>query len=163
MDIWGNIQQYYPFFILAFALIAFQFLRSRGRDPVKNQLELVQDLAAEVRLDVRMAEVLKTHPSPRPFMTTTWQLHKKQFDFLDESLQKNLIEAFTLAEDYNKQIIAARKQKSFESLAKLDTDKLMGLLGACKEGLEQWMLFKVGSRNPPVKHPGIFESLFGRR
>ena len=150
------------FIILAVAIVLLSFLLRLRRDPMKDQLEVVQGLAAEARLDIRMAEVLKSHPSPLPFVTTTWQLRRKRIDFLDESLQKNLAAAFDMAEEYNEAIVAARRAKSYGSLSSLDTDKLKETLAVCREGLEQWMLLKVGSRNPPEKGPGILDVFIGK-
>ncbi len=151
-----------PVIILAAVIVALSFLLRGRRSPVKNQLEIVQGLNAEVKLDIRMAEVLIGHPSPRPFLTTMWRLHKKQLDFLNGPLQKNISDAFGLAEECNKEIIAARKKKSYGSLASLNVDKLKSLFAACQEGLEQWMLLKVGSRNPPVKGPSFLDMLIGK-
>ena len=150
------------FVILAVAIVLLSFLLRMRRDPAKDHLEIVQGLAAEARLDIRMAEVLKTHPSPRAFHTTAWQLHKKHISFLDGSLQKNLADAFDLCEDYNKAINAAKKIKSYGSLSSVDIKKLKETLSACQEGLEQWMLLKVGSRTPPVKGPSMFDVLIGK-
>ena len=31
-----------------------------------------------------------------------------------------------------------------------------------REGLEQWFLVQIGTKDPPPKYPGIIDSLFGR-
>ena len=150
------------FIFLALALVGLSFILRMRRNPVKDQLEIVQGLASEARLDIRMADVLKTHPNPRPFVTTTWLLRRKHVDFVDAALRDSLEKAFELAEEYNVTIYAARKTKSFGALSSLDTEKLKGLLAVCQESLEQWMLLKVGSRNPPEKGPIVLDFLIGK-
>jgi hypothetical protein len=68
-----------------------------------------------------------------------------------------------MAEDVNKLIGDAKKYKSTSYLTGVDMGELKGLLAKCQEGLEQWLLLKVGSRNPPPKTPGLFDDLLGKR
>ena len=152
-----------PLILGALALIIFQFFVRRKRSPETSQQELVQNLAAEVRLNLRIADFFSFEYKARRFMTTTWQLNKNKLDFLDKALQNNISDAFIMVEDYNQQIAAAKKNKSTSYMANINTDKLKGLLAKCQEGLEQWLLLKTGSRNPPEKMPGMFDDLLGKR
>lgn len=158
-DIWGNL----PFILGAIALIIIQYFLRRRRGPGASQLEIVQNLLAEVRLDLRLAEVFDFSSRAKRFMTTTWQLHKNKLDFLEQPLQKSVSEAFLMAEDFNQQIDSAKKYKSTSYIASINIDKLKGLLAACQQGLEQWLLLKVGTKNPPEKVPGMFDDLLGKR
>lgn len=152
-----------PLILGALALIVFQYFVRKKRSPVLNQQELAQNLAAEVRLNQRIAEFFSFEYKARRFLTTTWQLNRNKLDFLDKALQTNISDAFMMAEDYNHQIDEARKYKSTSYMANINIDKLNGLLAKCQEGLEQWLLLKTGSRNPVEKMPGMFDDLLGRR
>ena len=163
MDVSTNVGENLPFIVGVIALVVFQYILRRRRGPGANQQEVVQNLLAEVKLDIRLAELFAVKMQTKKFMTTTWQLNKNKLDFLDQPLQVSISDAFTMAEDFNGQIAAARKHKTNAYMAGVSMDKLKGLLVSCQQGLEQWLLLKVGSRNPQVKAPGIFDSLMGRR
>ena len=158
-DIGANL----PFIIGAIALVAIQYFLRKRRGPEANQQEIVQNLLAEVRLDLRLAEVFSFQYQAKRFMTTTWQLNKNKLDFLGKALEASMSNAFTMAEDYNQQIAAAKKYKSTSYIASVNMDKLKGLLAVCQEGLEQWLVLKVGSKDPPLRTPGVFDDLLGKR
>ncbi|MEK7354740.1 MAG: hypothetical protein AABZ77_09570 [Chloroflexota bacterium] len=158
-DIGANL----PFIIGAIALVVLQFILRKRRPPEANQQDIVQNLLAEVRLDFRLAEVFSFQYQAKRFMTTTWQLNKNKLDFLDPKLQENVNDAFMMAEDFNQQIAAAKKHKSAAYMASIHMDKLKVLLTTSQQGLEQWLLIKVGSKNPPEKAPGMFDDLLGKR
>jgi hypothetical protein len=159
-----NIKQFYPFIIIAVAWVLLRFLLRKGQGPVRNQQEIVQNLAREARLAHRMAEVFTSRGTKAErFITTTWQLHKDKLDFLEPSLKKTVDEAFMMAVDVNKLIGDAKKYKSASYLTGIDIAKLTDLMAKSQEGLEQWLLIKVGSRNPPERAPGLFDDLLGRR
>ena len=158
-DIGANL----PFIIGAIALVAIQYFLRKRRGPEANQQEIIQNLLAEVRLDLRLAEVFSFQYQAKRFMTTTWQLNKNKLDFLPQPLQESVSSAFVMAEDFNQQIAQAKKNKSTAYMASIHMDKLKILLTSCQQGLEQWLLLKVGSKNPPVKVPGMFDDLMGKR
>ena len=163
MDFFKNISENLPLIIGAIALVAIQYFIKRRRGPEANHPALVQDLLAEVRLNSRIAEVFTFQIQAKRFITTTWKLNKNKLGFLGKALEANMSDAFTLAEDYNQQIAAAKKFKSTSYMASVNMDKLKVLLAACQEGLEQWLLSKVGSKDPPLRTPGVFDDLLGKR
>ena len=158
-DIGANL----PFIIGAIALVAIQYFIRKKRGPEATQPELVQDLLGEVKLDIRLADIFSFQYQAKQFMTTTWQLNKNKLDFLAPKLQENVNNAFEMAIDFNQQIAAAKKNKSTAYMASIHVDKLKVLLTASQQGLEQWLLLKVGSKNPPLKEPGMFDNLTGKR
>ncbi len=158
-DIGANL----PFIIGAIALVAIQYFLRKRRGPEATQPDLVQDLLGEVKLDIRLAEIFPFQYQAKQFMTTTWQLNKNKLDFLDPKLQETVNSAFEMAVDFNQQIAAAKKNKSNAYMASIHMDKLKVLLASSQQGLEQWLLLKVGSKNPPLKEPGMFDNLMGKR
>jgi hypothetical protein len=158
-----NITANLPFILGAIALVAFQYFMRRRRGPGANQQEVVQNLLSEVRLDIRLIDVFTFQYKAKPFMTTAWQLNKNKLDFLPQTVQENVSNAFVMVEDINQQIAAAKKYKSTAYMASIHVDKLKVLLTGCQQGLEQWLLLKVGSKNPPEKVPGMFDDLLGKR
>ena len=163
MDFLKNIEANLPLIIGAIALLVLQYFLRKRRGPEANQKDIVQDLAAEVRLDVRLADIFPLDYRAKPFMTTTWQLNKDKLEFLGPKLVETINSTFTMAVDVNHQIAEAKKHKSNAYMSNIDIEKLKKALNAAKEGLEQWLLLKVGSRNPPVKNRGMFDDLLGKR
>lgn len=134
-----------------------------GRRPERTRVEIARNLVMEVRLNLAMATVFHQLAKPRQFEMACWQVNKTRLGFLNKSVQTALSEAFIMAEDYNRRIKLARKQKNKDLLAGIDSDKLKELLAKSRQGLEQWLVLNTGSKEPPPKYPGITDMLFGSR
>ncbi len=158
----GNIGENIPFVLMIVGLILLQFFLRRRRSSETNPQEIAQSLLSEVKLNLRLAEVFTFHWQAKKFLTTNWQINKNKLDFLDQSLQGTLSDAFTIAEDFNQQIAAAKKYKSASYMASVDVGKLKGTLTKSEQGLEQWLQAKGGATEPPVKVPGVFDDWLGR-
>ena len=74
-----------------------------------------------------------------------------------------LSDASAIVEDFNQQIGAARKYKSASYMASVNMDKLKEPLAKSKQGLEEWLLARVGTKEPSPKYPGVFDDWTGRR
>ena len=146
--------------ILALVLLQF-FLRRRKPETLHG--EIAQSLLMEVRLNQALAETFHLRQKPKKFEVTIWQRNKTKLDFLSQSLQVVLSDAFMMADDFNRQIEAARKYRSTSYIVNVNIDKLKEPLAKSKEGLEEWLVANVGRKEPPPKYPGLFDSLFGRR
>lgn len=146
---------------LGIVIFLFYLLRRRGGS-VRQRPETVQNLVYEVRLNQALVETFHLREKPRRFESTHWQLNKDKLDFLEESLQHTLSEAFNRVEDFNQQIKAAKKAKMLDRLS-LDVSKLKEPLATSKKGLEDWLEENTGHRELPPKYPTLFGSLFGER
>jgi len=162
MDI-GDIGENLPIIIGIVVLILVQFFLRRGRKPQGTQREIVQGLLSEVRLNLAIAEITQLHWRTKRFEVTSWQRSKTKLDFLEQSLQIALSDAYTMAEDFNQQIAAAKKYKSTSYMASVDVEKLKGPLNRSKEGLEAWLQSNIGTKEPSMKSPDILDGFFGRR
>ncbi len=152
-----------PFIIGIIALIFLQFFLARRRKPATTQREIVESFLSEIRLNQALAETVGLRPKPRKFAASSWRINKTKLDFLDQPLQFALSDAFTIVEDFNRQIEAAKKYKSTIYMASLNADKLKKPLAKSQEGLEKWLLENTGEKEPSSKYSGMFDSLFGRR
>ena len=159
----GDIGENLPIIGLIIGLILLQFFLRRRRSPVTTQQGIVESLMSEVRVNLRLAEVLSSGEQIKRFITTNWQISKNKIDFLDQSVQVNLTDAFMIADDFNLQVATSKKYKSTSYLASIDVEKLKDKLTKSKEGLEEWLVSKTGSKEPPPKTPGVFDSLLGGR
>ncbi len=160
---WGALADNLLFVLLLLGVGFLIFFFRLGRHPERTRAEIARNLRTEVILNQAMAEFFKRVRKPRMFEVACWQMNKTRLGFLPKSLQGSLSETFTLAEEYNRQIRAARKQKSAGPLAKVDTDKLKEPLEKARKGLEEWLQINVGTIEQPLKYPSFFDSLFGGR
>ena len=155
----GNL----PLLLVIVALILLPLFFGRKRRSEARPQEIVRVLLSEVRLNLSQTEMYRSGRQVKKFEAVSWGMHKGKLDFLSQSLQAALSDAFMMVEDYNQQIDAAKKHRSAGSLASINADKLKGSLTKSKEGLEEWLMSKVGTKEPPTKYPGLFDGLFGGR
>lgn len=157
-DISGNI----PIIALVIGLILLQFFLKRRRSPETKPREIAQIMLSEARLNLRLAEVFTFSHRASKFITASWQINKNKLDFLDQSLQVALSDAFMMAEDFNQRIATAKKYKSTSYMAGIDVDKLKRILAKSLEGLEEWLQEETETTEPPLKIPGIFGDWTGK-
>ncbi|MFC1874041.1 hypothetical protein ACFLYX_01930 [Chloroflexota bacterium] len=150
-----------PIIVIALALILFQFFMRRRPKQEKTPREIATSLLAEVARNLHQVESFQAQSRMGRFLLESWSRNKNRLDFLGRELQNDLSDAYMIAEDLNRQIEMAKKQKSSVYMATLDVEKLRGPLTRSKEGLEQWLVDNFGSQEPPVEYPGIMDSLFG--
>ena len=160
---WGDITDNIPIIATIVGLILLQIFLRRRRGPETGQRYIVESLMSEIRVNLRLAEVLAEGEPIKRFITTNWKINRNKIDFLEQPVQSSLTDAFTIAEDYNQQVAASKKYRSTSYIASIDVQKLQTKLDSSKEGLEQWMLKTTGSKEPPPESPGMFDSLIGKR
>lgn len=159
----GNLGENLPIIGLIIGLILLQFFLRRRRSAATTQQDVVERLMSEIRLNLRLAEVLSSGEQIKRFITTNWQLNKNKIDFLAQPVQVNLTDAFMIADDFNLQVATSKKYKSASYIASIDVPKLKDKLTKSQEGLEAWLVSTTGSKEPPPKTPGAFDSLLGGR
>jgi len=159
----GAIEENLPLILVIIALILLPFFLGRRRSAQTRPQEITRSLLSEVRLNLSLTEMYRSGGRVKRFETVSWGMHKSKLDFLSQSLQAALSDAFMVIEDYNQQVAAAKKHRSVGSLASINVDKLKGSLTKSKEGLEEWLMSKIGTKEPPEKYPGIIDSMFGGR
>lgn len=157
-DIAGNI----PFILLVIGLILLQFFLRRRKPELANR-EIVRNLLSEVKLNHALAESFHLRQRLRKFEVTSWERHKNKLDFLKQSVQTALADAFMMVDDFNRQIETFKKHKSTGYMASMDVDKVKKPLAKSQEGLEQWLQTAVGVKEPSPEYPSITDDLFGSR
>ena len=152
-----------PLIFTVIGLIFLQFFLRRGRKPAVRNQEVAEDLLLEVKINQALVETFPLRQKPKRFRATSWQMNKNKLDFLRQSLQIALSDAFTMIEDYNQQMEALKKYKSASDVVQINVGKLEEPLAKSKEGLEEWLMITTGKREPSPKYPGIFDDWFGGR
>ncbi len=158
----GAIGDNLPIILAVLVLLLLQFFFWRPK-PEKTQQEIAHSLLTEVKLNQALAGIFGLREKPKKFEMTSWQRNKSRLAFLNESLQGALSDAFGMVEDFNRQIETAKKHRSAGYMTNLNIDKLEEQLAKSKQGLEEWFLINTGKKEPPLKYPGIFDTLFGGR
>ena len=136
--------------ILGIILILVSLVRRRGG--AAKYPEVVQALLYDVKFNQALAGNFPKVEKPRRFENANWLMNKDKIGFLGEQLKLMLKETFTLVEEYNKQIKAAKKAKS-DSYKTIDLTRFKELLDKCRQELEDWMVQKTGSKELPLNIP----------
>ena len=136
-------------------LIFFQlFFRKRRME--NTPLEVVSGFLSEVNQNQALMEAFLISWQAKKFKTGSWQRNKNKLDFLDQSLQNALADAFGLAEEYNREMDSAKKYKSPSYLANINVEKLREPLARSKRGLEEWFRVNTGQKEMPAGRSGLF-------
>ena len=161
----GELWTRLPFVIAIIVLVLLQFVfrRRRGGRKERTPPEVVQSLLNEVKLNLTLIETSLSRQQVKRFKTDSWKRNKTKLDFLDQSLQTTLFNAFGIAEDFNQQIDAAKRHKSTIYPSDINVDRLGKPLTKSKEGLEEWLQENIGSKELPPRYPGVFDDFFGGR
>ncbi len=158
----SKIGENIPIILSIIALIILQFFL-RKRKPETTRQEIVQSMLSEVKLNQALAEGYHLRQKTKKFETVSWQRNKNKLDFLSQPLQIVLSDTFTVIEDFNQQIAMAKKNKSASYMANVNADRVKEPLAKSKQGLEEWLLKNMGTKEPPTKYPSIIDGLFGGR
>lgn len=112
----------------------------RRRGGAKTNLEVAIGLLSDIKHNQKITDSLSsTWQVKKKFKTGNWSRNKDKIDFLDEQLQHEIVDAFSLAEDYNQRIDEAKRQKSTSYLMGIQADKMGDSLTKSREGLEVWV------------------------
>jgi len=159
MDI--NFIEYLPVIGVAIVLVAIQYFLRRNNGSVSSQTQVVQKLLSDIRINLRLIEVLLNGEPIKRFSVNGWRMYKDSIDFLRQPLQGAIKEAYEIAEDYTQQVETAKKSGSVNNIAAIDIAKMKEKLKTGKAGLEDWLMGKTGTIDPGGKG-GILSMLFGR-
>ena len=138
MDLFGEGSSW-AIIIPIIILIVLSIVMRRRRPAEKTESEIVGSLFVDVSENLRLMEKFSYRGRPKKFRADSWKRNSEKIGFLPETLQNTLSQAFTLVEDFNRQIDAAKKQRANIYLTGVDAHKLEAPLTKSKEGLEEWI------------------------
>ncbi len=151
------------FILIMIGLILLCISLWRRKKPVATNRETALRLLFEVKLNLGLAGVFRHDWGVRKFETVDWRRCNTKLDFLAQPVRAALTDAFVMAEDFNRQIGAAKKNKSVSYLYNIDVGKLKEPLARSKQGIEEWLLANGGIEGSPLQYPGLRDLLFGSR
>ncbi len=147
---WGDIGKILTYLIPAIILILTNvvFRKKKGQ---KARLSLVRSLLSEIDYNQKLIEAFSMQLQTRKFKIATWQRNKDRMDYIDSGLRYTLADAYETAEEFNREIDAAKKHKSASYLAGIQVDRLRKPLGSSKQGLEEWLTLNQSRGKSPAE------------
>ena len=118
----------------------------RKQKQQKERLKVVRSLLSELDSNQKIIEAFSVQWQTKKFKTATWKRNKDKMDYIDQGLRYTLADAFEIAEEFNREIDAAKKHKSTSYLAGIRVDRLREPLAKSKQGLEQWLQLQQGKK-----------------
>jgi len=151
----GNLGENIVPLLLVFVFLAVNILLKR-RKGEKTPGEIATSLLSEVTYNQNLMESFNLQWQAKKFKMGSWNRNKAKLNFLDQSLQHILTDTFSIAEDFNREIDAAKKYKSSSYLANISVDRLRTPLAKSKEGLEEHLQDDMGKKEMPPRRRGLF-------
>lgn len=120
----------------------------RKQQEQKRRLTVVKSLLSEIDHNQKLMEVFLMRWQTKKFKTGSWKRNRDKMDYIDQGLHTTLAGAYEIAEEFNKEIEAAKKHKSSSYLANIQVDRLREPLAKSKQGLEEWFELNKGRKEP---------------
>lgn len=146
---WGEIGKFFSYLIPVIIFILFNVF-FRKRQGQKRRLGVVRSLLSEINYNQKLMEAFLFQWQAKKFKTGNWKRNRDKMDYIDQGLHTTLAGAYEIAEEFNKEIDAAKKHKSASYMASIQVDRLKEPLANSKQGLEEWLQLNEG-RKEPVK------------
>ena len=156
----SNLSEFLPVILTIVGVIALQYFMRRNRGSAAPNRNVVQGIMSDIRINLRLIEILDNGEQIKRFSVTGWRLYRDKLDFLNQPVRAALTEAYEIAEDYNQQVAANKKFKTAHYIASINTGKMKERLQKGLTGLEDWLLQTTGSKDPAGKS-GFFDGLIG--
>jgi len=146
---WGNIGKILAYLIPVIVIILTNVV-FRKQKQQKERLTVVRSLLSEINHNQKLMEAFSLQWQTRKFKTGTWKRNKEKIDYIDPGLRYTLADAFEIAEEFNREIDAAKKHKSTSYLAGIRVDRLEEPLARSKQGLEEWLILNQSKKKLPT-------------
>ena len=135
---WSEIGKTLAYIIPVIILILVNVV-FRKQQEQKRRLTIVRKLLSEINYNQKLVEAFSFRWQTKKFKVRNWKRNKDKMDYIDQSLHTTLASVYEIAEEFNREIDAAKKHKSPAYLASIQVDKLTEPLARSKEGLEEWL------------------------
>jgi hypothetical protein len=140
---WGEIGRILAYIIpVVILLVVNVFFRKQHEQ--KRRLTVVKRLLSEINYNQELVEAFSFRWQTKKFKVGNWKRNKDKMDYIDQSLHATLAGAYEIAEEFNREIDAAKKHKSPGYLANIRVDRLTEPLARSKQGLEEWLRLNKG-------------------
>ena len=153
---WGEIGKVISYLVPVIILIVVNVF-FRKQQEQKRRLTVVKSLLSEIDYNQKLVDAFSFRWQAKKFKTGNWKRNQNKIDYIDQSLHTTLAGAYEIADEFNREIDAAKKHKSTSYLATIQVDRLNEPLAKSKQGLKEWLelnkgkekIFKKGSKPAP--------------
>ena len=142
---WGEIGKVFSYLIPVIMFLLFNVLFRKQREQ-QRRISVVKGLLSETDYNIKLAESFSLRSQMKNFKTTTQKRNKGKIDYIDQSLYSTLTNAYEIADEFNRDIDAAKKHKSASYIVGIDTSRLIEPLDKSKQGLEEWLELNKGKK-----------------
>lgn len=139
--------------LVAFFVVAVVFNKRRNN---AAPMVVAVNLYRDIEKNQKLINAFSYQAKARTFKVKNWQKNRNRMDFLSEELRSDINAGFTLVEDFNRQIDAARKAGSVSYPVGVQVDKLKEPFTRAREGLVKWIQDNWGNRAYLPKRIGFF-------
>ena len=144
---WKSIGQIFSYLIPVIVFILFNVF-FRKQQEQKRRMEAVRSLLSEINSNQELMEAFLFQWQAKKFKIGAWKRNKDKMDYIDQDLHIILASAYEIAEEFNREIEAAKKHKSASYLASIQVDRLKEPLVKSRQGLEEWLQLNKGKKEP---------------
>ena len=146
---WGDIGRILAYLIPAIIIILTNVV-FRKQKQQQAKLTVVRSMLSEISYNQKLIEAFSLQWQTKQFKTGTWKRNKDKMDYIDPGLRYTLADAYEIAEEFNREIDAAKKHKSTSYLAGIRVDRLGEPLAKIKQGLEEWLELNQRKKKLPT-------------
>ena len=144
-DIGKSLTYLIPIIIIVLTNVVFKKHKQQ-----QTKLKVVRSLLSEIDFDQKLIEAFSLKWQIRKFKTDTWKRNKDKMDYIDPALRYVLADAFEIAEEFNREVDAAKKHESTSYLAGIRVERLAKPLARSKQGLEEWLELNQSKKKLPA-------------
>jgi hypothetical protein len=145
---WAEIGKILSYLIPVLVFVVFNIF-FRKQQEQKRRLEAVKGLIAEIDKNQKLMEAFLLQWQYKKFKTGYWKRNKEKLDYIDPGLRTTLAGAYEIAEGFNKEIEAAKRQRSLSYLSGIKVDRLREPLAKSRQGLEERYALNKDRKKPP--------------
>jgi len=142
---WGEIGKILSYLVPVIILILVNVVFRKHQEQ-KRRLTVVKSLLSEVDYNQKLVDAFSFQWQAKKFKTGSWKQNKNKMDYIDQSLHATLAGTYEIAEEFNREIDAAKKHKSASYLAVIQVDRLTEPLARSKQELEEWLQLNKGKK-----------------
>lgn len=146
----GDIGKILTYLVPAIILILTNVI-FRKQKQQQTRRPTIRSLLSETDYNQKLMDAFSLGWQTKKFKTGTWTRNKDKMDYIDPGLRYNLADAFAIAEEFNREIDAAKKHKSASYLAGIRVDRLKEPLAKSKQGLEEWLRLDKSKEKLPTE------------
>jgi len=122
----------------------------RKQKQKRERLTVVRKMLSEIDYNQRLIEAFSMQWQTNKFKTGTWKRNKDKMDYIDPGLRYTLANAYETAEEFNRDIDAAKKHKSTSYLGGIRVERLTKPLAESKQRLEEWLELNKDKKKLPT-------------